>query len=91
MARVDWPEHVLVQIDTIIAYVRQDDPAAANRLALRLIAVGDSLSDFPHRGRPAAGNTRELASVAPYVLRYRVQGDFVTIRGIRHGARRRLD
>jgi plasmid stabilization system protein ParE len=52
----------------------------------RLIDAGDSLEDFPHRGRPASSHIRELPTIAPYITRYRVKDDTVFIIGIRHGA-----
>lgn len=57
-------------------------------MAARLIAAGNSLSDFPERGRPASGGTRELVIVAPYVLRYRVIDDTAYILRVRHRARK---
>jgi plasmid stabilization system protein ParE len=47
--------------------------------------VGDSLQAFPERGRPVAGGLRELPTVPPYIIRYRVAGDAVLILRIRHG------
>jgi plasmid stabilization system protein ParE len=58
-------------------------------MADALFAAGDSLENFPHRGRPVPGtNSRELVSVCPYIIRYRVAGDDVVIQRVRHGARR---
>lgn len=87
MAKVVWPDETLDQLDQIIPYIEVFDPHAAARMAARLINLGESLAQFPHRGRPAANGTRELVTVPPYVLRYQVRDDVVTIVGIRHGAR----
>jgi toxin ParE1/3/4 len=86
MAEVVWLRAAIIQIDQIAAYVRLFDPAAADRLAQRLLALGDSLADFPLRGRSASNGTREMLIVRPYILRYRVIEDRVLILGIRHGA-----
>ena len=91
MADVIWPAHALDQIAEIIAYIRQDNPVAAEKVGEQLFALGESLAAFPNRGRPAAHGTREMTNVWPYVLRYHVENDVVTILWIRHGARRRLD
>ena len=56
-------------------------------MATRLIALADSLADFPQRGRDAGGGFREQTIVPPYILRYRVDEDRVIIMRIRHGAR----
>ena len=79
------------QLDGIVSYIALDNPAAAEKLGERLIALGESLASFPNRGRPAPQQTRELTGVPPYVLRYRVVGDVVLIVDIRHGARRPID
>jgi plasmid stabilization system protein ParE len=58
-------------------------------MAEALRATGDSLECFPHRGRLVPGTgKRELVSVSPYVIRYRVEGDEVRILRVRHSARR---
>lgn len=71
-------------------YVEQFNPLAAQRLAQRLINAGDSLKLFPERGRPVGRGRRELLSVKPYLIRYRVEGEDVVIMSVRHGARRPL-
>ncbi|MDQ1157326.1 toxin ParE1/3/4 [Sphingomonas sp. SORGH_AS 950] len=87
MAQVVWLNEALDQLDLIVAYLEAFDPEAAARIAQRLVDLGESLRDFPRRGRPAADGTRELVTVPPYILSYDVNGDIVSIVGIRHGAR----
>ena len=91
MAKVVWPTKVLRSLISIEAYIARDDPNAATRLGGRVFAAGESLAIFPNRGRPAGNGVRQLATVSPYIIRYRVHGDTVTILSIRHGARRPLD
>lgn len=88
MARVVWTDTALAEIDAIIDYVEIFDPAAAVRLAQRLMDAGNSLADFPNRGRPRGGGIRQWSLVYPYLVRYRVRDDVVEILAIRHGARR---
>ena len=57
-------------------------------MAARLIEACDGLQDLPERGRRGKGGVRELAMIAPYVIRYRADGEQVYILGIRHGAQR---
>ena len=90
MADVVWPDDVIAKIDEITAYIEQEDPAAAGRIYRRLIALGESLADFPHRGRPVKDGAREMTGIPPYVVRYRVMGETVVIVGIRHGRQRPL-
>lgn len=91
MARVVWPDEVVAQVDQIVAYIEVFNPAAAERMGDKLFALGNSLTTSPRRGRPAADGTRELVTVKPYILRYEVQDDVVTILHIRHSARRHVD
>lgn len=88
MARVEWTDQVLDEIDLIVSYVELFNPVAAARIAERLFAAGDGLCDFPRRGRPVEDGLRELTTVPPYILRYETDGEVVAILGVRHGARR---
>ena len=87
MRRIVWTEEAVGNLEAIVTYITAFNPAAAGRLAERLIAVADSLAEFSDRGRDAGEGRREMAVVWPYVLRYRVDGDTVVILRIRHGAR----
>ena len=85
MARIVWTRRALVQLELIRTYVAQFDPEAAQRLAKRLIEAGNSLEAFPERGRPTSRGRRELATIPPYLIRYKIDGDRVVIGDIKHG------
>ncbi|OQW45884.1 MAG: hypothetical protein A4S16_01930 [Proteobacteria bacterium SG_bin6] len=87
MAEVVWLNEALTQLDRIASYIAVFDPFAAQRVAIRLLNLGESLATFPNGGQPASGGTRELVTVRPYILRYEVVGDTVTILSVRHAAR----
>ena len=87
MPRIVWTEEAVEHLEAIVTYVSVYDPAAAERLAGRLIELADSLAEFPDRGRDAGDGKREMTVVWPYILRYRVEGESVFILRIRHGAR----
>ena len=88
MGRLRWTEGALADVRRIRAYVTLQRPLAAARLATRLIAAGESLGEHPLRGRPAGGHQRELVTVPPYLIRYRVAASGeVLILEVRHGAR----
>ena len=58
-------------------------------MAEALFKAGNSLEHFPHRGRPVRGTAmRELLTVSPYIIRYRIAGEEVLILRVRHSARR---
>ncbi|HVY34275.1 MAG TPA: type II toxin-antitoxin system RelE/ParE family toxin [Caulobacteraceae bacterium] len=90
MAQVVWTKPALVSLEAIRAYIQQFSPLAAQRMALRLIAAGMSLADNPERGRTIGQDRRELVTVPPYLIRYRIRGGTVEILAIRHGAQRPL-
>ncbi len=74
MNEVVWTAAALGHLRAIRSYIEQFNPKAASELAAQLIAAGNSLRNFPHRGRPVRGTTmRELASVSPYIIRYRIE------------------
>jgi len=89
VAQVVWTDRALANIEAIVTYiVSQHSPIAAQRLGQRLLTTGDSLATDPDRGRSITRGRRELAIVAPYLIRYRVVGDRVVVLEVRHGARR---
>ena len=85
---VIWTDRSRRDLEKIDAYIGQFAPLAAQRFTARLVATVESLVDHPDRGRPVRGQTRELAIVAPYLVRYRVTTQAVLVLGIRHGAQR---
>ena len=87
MRRIVWTDEAVAHLEAIVEYVEAFNPAAARRLGERLIEVADSLAEFAERGRDAGRGRREMTTVWPYILRYRVEGDRVIVLRIRHGAR----
>jgi plasmid stabilization system protein ParE len=85
--KVVWTDAAAAELEAITAYVAAENPVAATRLAQRLVALADSLAEFPKRGRVADEDCREMTTIWPYILRYLVEDDRVLILRIRHGAR----
>jgi plasmid stabilization system protein ParE len=93
-----WTRTALRGVARAHDYILDFNPKAAARMAKALMVAGASLVNFPHRGRPARGKTgqqpardtgmRELASVSPYIIRYRIEGDTVVILRVRHMTQR---
>ncbi len=88
MAKVIWTDKALAGFTAIIGRISKDSPRTAIRVADRLLRAGDRLDHFPERGRPISLDRRELIVMAPYLIRYRVDGDRVIILEVRHAARR---
>jgi plasmid stabilization system protein ParE len=88
LREIVWTEEAVANLDAIANYISAFNPAAAERLAGRLIALADSLAQFPERGHEAGEGRREISLVWPYILRYRVEQHRVLVLRIRHGAQR---
>ncbi len=87
--RVVWTETALHGVWRAYDYLMDFNPRAAPHLAESLLVAGDDLVNFPHRGRPVRGTSmRELVTVSPYIIRYRVASDTVKILRVRHASRR---
>ena len=85
--RIIWTDEAVGTLEAITTYVAAFNPDAATKLAGQPMALADSLADFPHRGRDAGEGQREMTTVWPYILRYRVVDGAVLISRVRHVAR----
>jgi len=88
---VDWSPEAIDDLAALRAYISEDDPAAAQRVALRIIdAVESLLTDNPEMGRPGrVPGTRELVVPRPpFIVPYRVRGSTLQILRVYHAARR---
>jgi plasmid stabilization system protein ParE len=71
--RVVWSPPALRQVARAADYLMDFNPRAATELLAGLITAGDSLGQFPHRGRRVPGtNVCELVTAYPYIIRYRI-------------------
>ena len=86
--RVVWSPSALQEILDIYTFIAKHNPRAASDLVDALLKLGDSLGNFPRKGRPVGDNLRELTAVYPYIIRYELLGNEVTILQVRHGRRR---
>ena len=88
-----WSALARTRLQEIRAYVARDKPEAAERLAMRIVAMVETLRNHPHLGRVGAeAGIRELViGSTPYIVLYRVRGQRVIVSTIWHGAQRRGD
>lgn len=87
--KIVWSHRARADLVHIRQYISRDNPAAANRMALAIVASTDRLLDNPRIGRIGARpGTFELV-VRSYVIVYELSGETVFITSIWHGARRR--
>jgi addiction module RelE/StbE family toxin len=88
---VVWRARAITDIQRIAHYIAADNPVAARRVARELLLAGDSSTLFPRRGRPGRqAGTRELVTIRPYIIVYRVSDTAnVTILRVWHAAQDR--
>ncbi len=86
--RIVWSLQARTRLREIRSYVAPDKPDAAERLATRIVALTETLRDYPYLGRAGSEpGIRELVVAGtPYIIFYRVRGSQVTINTISHGA-----
>jgi toxin ParE1/3/4 len=86
-----WSPEAIDDLAALRAYIEQDDPAAALRVALHIVQnVETLLPNNLDMGRPGrVPGTRELVIPnTPFIVPYRVVGDTIQVLRIFHGARR---
>jgi toxin ParE1/3/4 len=86
-----WSRGALRRLTEIRQYIAADKPAAAGRLAARIVSVVSALRLQPNLGRAGSeSGVRELViGGTPYIVIYRVSRRRVTILTIWHGAQRK--
>jgi toxin ParE1/3/4 len=83
--RCVWTRTALRGISRAYDYIFDFNPHGAALLAGALVAAADGLAAFPHRGRLLRDTqVRELVVIAPYIIRYRLDGEEAIILRIRH-------
>jgi toxin ParE1/3/4 len=91
MAQVTWAETALRNVREIVDYVAQVSPDRAERLETELMDAPDLLTTSPRLGRqvPEFGqeDLRELVTVRPYRIIYRIHEDTCTILAVVHSRR----
>jgi toxin ParE1/3/4 len=86
-----WSPEAVGDLAALRAYIARDDPAAARRIALRIIdAVETVVPANPQAGRPGrVPGTRELVVAGTaYIVPYRMREARIEILRVLHGARR---
>jgi toxin ParE1/3/4 len=86
-----WSPLALKRLQEIRAFVAQDKPDAAAKLATRIVAIVEALRNHPHLGRTGVeARVRELIlGGTPYIIVYRIQKNTVIISTILHAAQHR--
>jgi len=85
-----WSPEAIEDLLSLRAYIAEDDPPAAQRVALHIVRnIELLLSSNPQMGRPGrVPGTRELVIPrTPYIVPYRVRRGRLEILRVYHGAR----
>jgi len=87
LVQVVWTKRAIADVEAIRTYIGLFSPLAAQRYALRLFNAANGLDENPLRGRAIPKGRRQLSTIPPYLICYRIKGEVVEIITIRHGAR----
>ena len=87
---VVWSPRAVGHLADLRAYIAQDNPTAAGRVAETILVAVERLAEFPNLGRPGrVTGTRELVIPGTaYVIPYRRRGDRLEIIAVFHGRQR---
>ncbi len=83
-------------LEAIFAYIAEQNPAAAQHVASKLIQAANKLEDFPLRYNARHGTLRIMpVSRTPYIIEYEMQDDgvngtCVVVLGVLDGRRSRV-
>jgi addiction module RelE/StbE family toxin len=87
--QVSFTALALSDIENIRAYIAKDNPEAASRMAVAIVAAADRLSDNPRLGRIGSlPGTFELI-VKPHVIVYEITRTEITVLRVWHGRQKR--
>lgn len=90
MRHVQWSDDALDDLEEQAVHIAKDNPAAARRVASRIRATGNKLSDFAtgHPGR-VSGTYEKSVRGLPYVIAYALSDDdaVLTILHVIHTSR----
>ena len=88
MTRVLWTSYAADDLAAIVERIREDNPAAAQRVAKTIYTAVAELPQFPNRGRKGLSpDTRELIFPPwPYIAVYEVVDTHLNVLRIRHAS-----
>jgi addiction module RelE/StbE family toxin len=82
-----WSPRAIAHLADLRAFVAEDNPSAATRVATALLSAVERLEELPNLGRPGrVPGTRELVVPrTPFVIPYRLRGGRLEIIAVLHG------
>ena len=87
--RLIWSIEAIQDLGELHAYIAKENPAAAKKVAERIVFLVGQLPENPEIGRPGrVPDTRELVVLrTPFVVSYRVVADRIEVLRVYHAAR----
>jgi toxin ParE1/3/4 len=84
---IGWSRRAVGHLEHLRAFIAEDQPEAAARVATATLDAAARLARQPNLGRPGRiAGTRELVVAGtPFLMPYRVQGGRVEILAVFHG------
>jgi len=89
--KILWEPEAIDDLTSLRAYIAENDPAAARRIALHIAHnIEQLLPNNPRMGRPGrVPGTRELVvPKTPFIVPYRLQRNVIQILRAYHGSQR---
>jgi toxin ParE1/3/4 len=87
--RVKWTVRASENLDTILKYIHQDNPMAAQAFLAEALKKIKHLEEFPLMGRAGiVPQTREFVVHKNYIVHYRVKDECVEILRVLHARRK---
>lgn len=87
--KLEWLELARDDLFSIVEYVSEENPDAAQRLLDDISVKVSKLSDFPKVGRPGrVEGTRELVALANYIVVYQEDSSSIRILRVLHAAQK---
>ena len=87
---VVWSPRAIAHLADLRAYIARENPGAAARVAMALLAAVERLAELPNLGRPGrVAGTRELVVPGtPCVIPYSLRGGRLEVIAVFHGRQR---
>ena len=92
MHKLHWTPKSYEDLDEIKQYIEEDDPEAAVQMVLTIIDRAEQLKEFPESGplmreRRWINDRMRTLTVEPYIVFYRIDGEYVSVIRVLHAAR----
>jgi addiction module RelE/StbE family toxin len=87
--QIRWSPEAADELERIVQHIQKDNPEAARTVAETIYEGASSLMTFPNRGRIGRHRGSRELIFEPYILVYRVSGEFVEISRVYHAAQDR--